>query len=76
MTMQMKYIAFDSDSIDVDFSFTTGQVEKVEQLWEQGESLKEISRQIRRKPLEVTLLIMDRAELKKIKPRKNGIFGG
>lgn len=76
MTMQMRYIAFDSDSIDVDFSFTTGQVKKVEELWIQGESLEAISEQVRRKPLEVALLIMDRAEREKIQPRKNGIFGG
>ena len=72
----MRYIVFDPDNVDIDFSFTTGQVKKVEELWGQGESLEAISEQVRRKPLEVALLIMDRAELKKIKPRKNGIFGG
>lgn len=72
----MRYIVFDPDNVDVDFSFTTGQVAKVEELWEQGESLEAISEQVRRKPIEVALLIMDRAEREKIQPRKNGIFGG
>lgn len=72
----MKYIVFDPDNVDIDFSFTNRQVEMVEELWEQGESLKEIALQVRRKLLEIALLIMDRAEQKKIKPRKNGIFGG
>ncbi len=72
----MRYIIFDPDNVDIDFSFTTGQVAKVEELWEQGESLEAISEQVRRKPLEVALLIMDRAEREKIRPRKNGIFGG
>ena len=72
----MRYIVFDPDNVDIDFSFTTAQVEKVEELWGQGESLEAISEQVRRKPLEVALLIMDRAEREKIQPRKNGIFGG
>ncbi len=72
----MRYIVFDSDNVDIDFSFTTRQVAKVEELWEQGESLEAISEQVRRKPIEVALLIMDRAEREKIQPRKNGIFGG
>lgn len=72
----MKYIVFDPDNIDIDLSFTNGQVNKVERLWGDGESLITISQEVRRKPLEIALLIMDRAEQKKIKPRKNGIFGG
>lgn len=72
----MRYIVFDSDVIDIDLSFTLQQVEKVEELWISGEPLQKIAKQIRRKPLEVALLVMDRAELEEIEPRGNGIFGG
>lgn len=72
----MRYIVFDSDAINIDMSFSMQQVKEVEALCNQGDSLSSIAKHIKRKPLEVALLIMDRAELEEIEPRGNGIFGG
>ena len=41
---------------------------------EEGHTLLDLANATRRKPLELSLLVMDRLELKMIKPRKIGIF--
>lgn len=65
------YIALDHCNLD----WVPEDVQKVEQLWNEGLSITEIARTVKRPIKDVFLLIFDRAELGFIEEREGGIFG-
>jgi len=66
------YIAFEA----FDFSWYKKEVERVIRYWKYGLSLAEIGKRINRDLDEIAILLMDLGRKGKIKPRKNGIWGG
>lgn len=69
--MSRLYFALDHCNLD----WKHNQVVLVEEMWNRGESIKEIARLVRRPTKEVFVLIYDRLELGLIKPRKGSIYG-
>lgn len=65
------YIALE----EMNFTWSLEEVEEFEEMWREACSLTEIAAHFKRTHEEVAVLIMDRALNKRIKPRKNGIFG-
>lgn len=61
--------------IDLDFSWSSKQVQKVKKMWWKGYSISDISSSLKRESDEVFLLLMDLARKGEIKKRKKGIFG-
>lgn len=68
---QRLYIALEQ----LDFSWYQDQVELVIELWNKGVHIKQISEELGRDSDEVFLLLMDLIRRKRIKERKNGIYG-
>lgn len=64
------YIALE----EVNMIWTPKEVGWFDDMWRSGSSLLFIAAKLKRKPLEVALLIMDRELKGKIKPRKRGIW--
>ena len=64
------------DSLDIDWKIRAGETEKFKELWNDGENIEEIAKQLKRKPLEVALMVMEHAEHAQIQQRSNGILGG
>ncbi|GAB7387398.1 hypothetical protein BSNK01_12340 [Bacillaceae bacterium] len=60
---------------DMDFVWDERDVEEFDRMWQEGFSIWDIARAFNRDPDEVALLAMDRARKRKIKKRKNGVFG-
>lgn len=67
----LTYIAHEHAGLDWD----PKEVIKFDRLWNQGASYKEMARTLKRPQMDVTLLILDRAEKGYIKQRYGGIFG-
>lgn len=67
------YIAL--EDLPINFFWTPKEVGWFDQLWKEGWSITYIAETLERNPIDVALLIMDRNYKKKIKPRKNGIWG-
>jgi len=65
------YIALE----ELNFLWDEDDVLKFREMWEEGLSLPDIAKQLKRKKNEVAVLILDQAEEKKIKPRKGGLWG-
>jgi hypothetical protein len=65
------YIALE----EVDFIWSIREVIEFDRLWRDGYSIEYMADYFDRKPLEVLLLALDRAEKGKIKQRENGIWG-
>lgn len=76
MKLTEDYVLFTDDSIDVNFLFKMKEMERFMELWNDGESLQDIAKEIKRKPFEIALLIIDLDLRGLIMPRKKGIFGG
>lgn len=76
MKLTEDYVLFTDESLDVNFLFKMREIEKFMELWNEGESLHDISEEIKRKPFEIALLIMDLDLRGLIKPRQKGVFGG
>lgn len=66
------YIALE----EMNFDWKVEHVSEFETLWNEGYSLHEISKKLKRDMDEVAILVMDRCQKGFIKPRKNGIFRG
>lgn len=64
------------DSMDIDWIVRAGEPELFHELWNDGESIEEIAEQLKRKPFEVALMVMEQAERGRIEQRSNGLFGG
>ena len=59
----------------LDFVWCESDVRRFEQMWKQGMSVLEIADELGRDVDEVIVLAIDRAKLKKIKPRPGGLLG-
>lgn len=64
------------DSMDIDWIVRAGEPERFRELWNDGENIEEIAEQLKRKPFEVALMVMEQAERGRIEQRSNGLFGG
>ncbi|MEK4085628.1 helix-turn-helix domain containing protein [Psychrobacillus sp. FSL K6-1415] len=71
----MNYFLFEDDKHKVNMVFEERELETFVCYWKEGYGIERISEEMKRKPVEIALLILDRAEIGKIKPRKKGIFG-
>ncbi|MED5050609.1 hypothetical protein P9850_01830 [Anoxybacillus rupiensis] len=58
-----------------DFLWSLKEVHEFDYLWDEGYSIEYMADYFNRKPIEVLLLALDRAEKGKIKQRKNSIWG-
>lgn len=65
------YIALE----EVDYNWCVDEVKIFEKMWNAGVSLEDISAYFDRDPVEIVLLIIDRAGQGKIKPRPEGLGG-
>lgn len=71
-----KYILFTHDQHDnIRWDYTPNMIERVVSLWEKGYSYEEIAKKTFLKKVEVMLILLDLAHLKKVPERKNGIWG-
>lgn len=71
----MNYHLFEDEKHKVNMVFEPSEVEEFVRYWKDGYGIKDISKEMKRTPTEILLLVVDRAEIGKIKPRKKGIFG-
>lgn len=69
----MKYFAL--DEIDLDLGFTEKEIEEFIEMWQSEISLLNISKKMKRKKIELAILVIDLAERRKIKQRKQGLNG-
>ncbi|MER2169015.1 MAG: helix-turn-helix domain-containing protein [Psychrobacillus psychrodurans] len=69
------YYLFEDEKLNVNLVFEEVDIAMFINYWNEGLSIKKIAECLRRKPLEIALLVMDRAELGEIKQRPRGIFG-
>lgn len=60
---------------DWDFVWDERDVLEAEKMYKEGLSLWDMARAFSRHPIEMAILIMDRAEKGHIEPRKRGAFG-
>ena len=70
----MDYYLFEDESIEVNMVFTESEVYDFIAYWQYGHSVQRIADLLKRNPLDIALLVMDRAEVGEIKQRPNGIF--
>jgi len=70
----MDYYLFEDESIEVNMVFTESEVYDFIAYWQNGHSVQRIADLLERNPLDIALLVMDRAEVGEIKQRPNGIF--
>lgn len=71
----MKYHLFEAEKFNLKFDFTDQELENFVELWKGDISAENIARKMKRKPLEIGLLIIDRAEMGFIKQRPAGLSG-
>lgn len=71
----MSYTLFDHDKIKIDFEFSEQELKDFKELWSSGISAENIAKKMKRRPLEIALLIIDRAEVGLIKVRASGLAG-
>jgi hypothetical protein len=71
----MNYFLFEDDKHKVNMVFEERELEAFVWYWKEGYGIERISEEMKRTPTEIALLVVDRAEIGKIKPRKKGIFG-
>ena len=70
----MDYYLFEDESIEVNMVFTESEVYDFIAYWKNGHSVQRIASLLERNPLDIALLVMDRAEVGEIEQRPNGIF--
>ena len=70
----MDYYLFEDESIEVNMVFSESEVYDFIAYWQNGHSVRRIADLLERNPLDIALLVMDRAEVGEIKQRPNGIF--
>lgn len=71
----MNYYLFEDEKHKVNTVYKPTELDEIVTYWNEGWDIEEIAEKMKRKPIEVFLLALDRAEIGKIKPRKTGIFG-
>ena len=70
----MNYYLFEDESIEVDMMFTESEIYDFIAYWKSGHSVQRIADLLKRNPLEIGLMVIDRAEVGEIKQRPYGIF--
>lgn len=60
---------------DFDFIWTNEEVFDLECMWMEGASLEQMANHFKRTEAEVLILLIDRSSMKRLKPRKGGLFG-
>lgn len=60
---------------ELNFVWQPEKVRKFREMWAAGEDIREIAKQLRRKPEEIAILVMDQAKRGNIQKRPTGIFG-
>lgn len=70
----MNYYLFEDESIELDMMFTEPEIYDFIAYWKSGHSVQRIGDLLKRNPLEIGLLVIDRAEVGEIKQRPYGIF--
>jgi len=71
----MNYHVFEDKKFDLKFDFTDEELNDFTELWNGEISVENIATKMKRKPIEIVLLIIDRAELGLIKGRPEGLKG-
>ena len=71
----MKYHVFEHEKFNLHLEFADQELNDFIELWNADISAKNIAKKMKRKPLEIALLIMDRGELGLIKKRPTGLDG-
>lgn len=74
MILISNYYLFEDEEIEANLVFDTAEIYTFIALWQEGKSLLDIAEQMNRTPLEIGLLVMDRAEVGDIQSRPQGIF--
>lgn len=69
------YYLFEDEKLNVNLVFEEVDIAMFINYWNEGLSIKKIAKQLKRKPLEIALLVMDRAEVGEIEQRNTGIYG-
>ncbi|ARD47597.1 hypothetical protein [Sporosarcina sp. P33] len=64
------------DSMDIDWAVRAGEPELFRELWNNGEHIEDIAKNLKRKPFEIALMVLEQAQNGLITERSNGIFGG
>lgn len=70
----MNYHLFESEKSKVNMVFEEHELKKFKVLWKTGKSVLDIANEMKRNPIDITLLVIDQADLGKIKKRRKGIF--
>jgi hypothetical protein len=70
----MNYHLFEDENINVDLTFEEVEMYRFIALWQKGDSVLSIAEKMNRTPLEISLLVVDRAEVGEIRRRPTGIF--
>jgi hypothetical protein len=65
------YIAHESNN----FGWEQTELERFRELWKTGASFEDIAKKLRRKQMDVILLILDQYEQGKLEARKGGVYG-
>lgn len=60
---------------DIEFGFPQDLIESVKELWNEGETSKEICNQLKLKPIELALIVMDLDYAGHMNVRDGGFFG-
>lgn len=63
------------DELDIDLGIDFSAVSDFREMWESGISVENIAKVLKRKPIEVVLLIVDQELRGLIKPREKGLEG-
>lgn len=71
----MNYFLFEADELELNLVFTEEELEAFKEQWSGNVDLKDIAKNMRRKPSEIALLVFDHAERNLINKRHRGIFG-
>lgn len=64
------------DSMDIDWTVRAGEPERFRKLWNDGEHVLDIAKELKRKPFEVALMTLEQSHLGLITTRSNGLLGG
>lgn len=71
----MNYFLFEDEKHKVDMVFKETELTDFIFYWNEGHDISKIAERMKRKPIEVVLLVLDRAEIGKIEARARGLFG-
>lgn len=71
----MDYILFEHKNMDLNFRFSKAELKDFKALWKADISVENIAKKLKRKPLEIVLLVIDQGEIGLINQRASGLAG-